>query len=415
MPMPANHRFAAALFSIGLPTPAFVTFRPSAWFLHWPVMFAGALILALVLKASLASAPSFLRKAVKIAIAVCLLQGFVMFLDWKPFLTAFGLTRNEIFWPVMGAILIWLLSIVWILFSQPRAAAVGSSYFQLWKGRLGLRAHRLCFRDVAGLEHEKEQIRQVAQSCLQAAKYRRYGVVRNGRRSQTPALIWAYQNEWSSAASSQWATVWALLPFVESGILPTEIRQDLVTTLLLLARGQIAAVDDSTSLLPLHIDGQGRGRGQAVFATAVGIVLWRTLEVASNAAQFTRDEARMNVTELVKRLQLRRPSLIGSPAIHKVDNPKTLESYLAWAGLCLAAASLGTSIRLTRVRRLLRLAKQLGVANGKGPQEALPAIVDASAIFDANTSVAVAAAATRVAELETTVRLSRIEIKAIRN
>ena len=84
MPMPANHRLPAALFSIGLPTPALVVLRPSAWFLHWPVMFAGALILALVLKASLASARSFLRKAVKIGIAVCLLQGFVMFLDWKP-------------------------------------------------------------------------------------------------------------------------------------------------------------------------------------------------------------------------------------------------------------------------------------------------------------------------------------------
>jgi hypothetical protein len=35
-----------------------------------------------------------------------------MFLDWKPFMAAFGLTRRETFWPVLGAIVIWFLSVV---------------------------------------------------------------------------------------------------------------------------------------------------------------------------------------------------------------------------------------------------------------------------------------------------------------
>ena len=180
MSVQANHRFAAALFFNGVPTSVLTLPRPAAWFLHWPVMFAGAFILGLVLRVFPTSAPAFLRKLVKIAIAVCLLQGFVMFLDWKPFLTAFGLTRSDIFWPVMGAILIWLVSVVWILFSRPRAAAIGTGISGLWKRWLWPRVHRLCFRDVAGLEHEKEQIRQLVQSCLHSAKYRRYGVVRNG-------------------------------------------------------------------------------------------------------------------------------------------------------------------------------------------------------------------------------------------
>ena len=112
------------LFLIGLPFGILVALAPREWFLNWPAMFAGTALLAFVVRIPLASAPSFLRKTVWIATTVCLLQGFVMFLDWKPFMTAFSLTRRETFWPVLGAIVLWFFAVVWIVRSRPKAAAV---------------------------------------------------------------------------------------------------------------------------------------------------------------------------------------------------------------------------------------------------------------------------------------------------
>jgi transitional endoplasmic reticulum ATPase len=143
-------------------------------------MFAGAALLAFVAKVPLAFAPSFLRKIVRIAIAVCLLQGFVMVLDWKPFMTAFGLARRETFWPVLGAIVIWFCSVVWIVLSRPRAAAIGAGNAQAPMRWLRPNAQRPRFSDVGGMEEAKEHIRQLVQTRLQPGKYRRYGVVRNG-------------------------------------------------------------------------------------------------------------------------------------------------------------------------------------------------------------------------------------------
>ncbi len=143
-------------------------------------MFAGVLLLAILLRVPLNLAPSFLRKVVKIAIAVCLLQGFVMFLDWEPFKTAFGLTRRETFGPVLGAIVIWFVAVVWIVLSRPKAAGIGILSSQGQARLFGSSPRRLRFSDVGGMEEAKDQIRQLVQSRLQPGKYRRYGVVRNG-------------------------------------------------------------------------------------------------------------------------------------------------------------------------------------------------------------------------------------------
>jgi len=168
------------LLLIGVPIGLLVALGPPEWFLNWPAMFAGAAVLAFAAKVPLAFAPSFLRKIVRIAIAVCLFQGFVMFLDWKPFMTAFGLTRRETFWPALGGIIIWFFSVVWIVFSRPRAAAIGAGNAQAPLRWLRPNAQRPRFSDVGGMEEAKEQIRQLVQSRLQPGKYRRYGVVRNG-------------------------------------------------------------------------------------------------------------------------------------------------------------------------------------------------------------------------------------------
>ena len=168
------------LLLIGLPVGLLIALGPREWLLNWPAMLGGAALLAFVARVPLASAPSFLRKIAWIATTALVLQGLVMFLDWKPFMAAFGLTRRETFGPVLGAILIWFFAVVWIVFSRPRAAAIGTGNAQApmrW-ARANMRRPR--FSDVGGMEEAKEQIRQLVQSRLQPAKYRRYGVVRNG-------------------------------------------------------------------------------------------------------------------------------------------------------------------------------------------------------------------------------------------
>ena len=172
---------AVTLFLIGLPVGVLVALAPREWFLNWSAMFAGAALLAFVARVPLGSAPSFLRKILWIATTVCLLQGFVMFLEWKPFMTAFGLTRRETFWPVLGAIVIWFFAVLWIVFSRPSVAAViGAGNSRAPMRWLRGNVQRPRFSDVGGMEEAKEQIRQLIQSRLHPAKYRRYGVVRNG-------------------------------------------------------------------------------------------------------------------------------------------------------------------------------------------------------------------------------------------
>jgi ABC-type nickel/cobalt efflux system permease component RcnA len=64
------------------------------------------------------------KKVVRLGISVCLLYGFWMLMNWKLLwvvLGPLGLTRREAgFWLMLGAILIWWVSVLWIVFSRPR-------------------------------------------------------------------------------------------------------------------------------------------------------------------------------------------------------------------------------------------------------------------------------------------------------
>jgi len=181
------------LLLIVLPIGVLAALGPREWFLNWPVMFVGAALLTGILMGPLTAAPSFLRKIAQLGVSVCLLQGLVMFLDWKPFMTAIGLTRRETFFLVMLAIMIWFSAVLWIVFSKPKRAAVGGRLGQEVRHSLRNQVPRealpesataevphLRFADVGGMEKEKEQIRQLVQAQLNPGKYNRYGVVRNG-------------------------------------------------------------------------------------------------------------------------------------------------------------------------------------------------------------------------------------------
>ncbi len=180
------------LLLILLPIGALLALGPREWFLNWPVMFVGAAFLMGILMGPLTAAPLFLRKIAQLGVSVCLLEGLVMLLDWKPFMTAFGVTRRETFFLVMLAILIWFSAVLWIVFSKPRVGVggrLGQEVRHSLRNQVPCEAPpesstaevpRLRFADVGGMEREKEQIRQLVQAQLNPDKYNRYGVVRNG-------------------------------------------------------------------------------------------------------------------------------------------------------------------------------------------------------------------------------------------
>jgi hypothetical protein len=98
------------------------TFRER--FLAWLAIFAGTLWLMILLRGRPSRVLRIVKKAVRLGISVCLLYGFWMLMNWKLLLVVLGplgLTRREGgFWLMLGAILIWWVSVLWILFSRRR-------------------------------------------------------------------------------------------------------------------------------------------------------------------------------------------------------------------------------------------------------------------------------------------------------
>jgi hypothetical protein len=93
-------------------------------FLAWLAILAGTLWLMILLRGRSSRLAWVAKKAVKVGLSVCLLYGFWMLMNWKLLwvvLGPLGLTRRETgFWLMLGAILIWWVSVLWILFSRRR-------------------------------------------------------------------------------------------------------------------------------------------------------------------------------------------------------------------------------------------------------------------------------------------------------
>ncbi len=93
-------------------------------FLAWLAIFAGTLWLMIVLRGRSSRLAWVVKKGVRVGLSVCLLYGFWMLMNWRPLwelLAPFGLTRQETgFWLMLGAILIWWVSALWIVFSRPK-------------------------------------------------------------------------------------------------------------------------------------------------------------------------------------------------------------------------------------------------------------------------------------------------------
>lgn len=179
-----------------------VAARFSEWMLSRLAIFAGLFLLVAVLRGPRSALRWFLWKLVRLGISVCLLYGFWTLLNWGSFwsfVKPFGWTRNRTGFPlILAAILIWWVSVFWILFSRrkPHRIAVPNgppqavlSHSQssapnpasvIPRQQAPPRVPQLRFADVGGLEEEKRQIRELVQSRIEPGKYKKYGVVRNG-------------------------------------------------------------------------------------------------------------------------------------------------------------------------------------------------------------------------------------------
>lgn len=191
-----GQRTILALILIGLPIAFAIVLGPSAGFLNWPVMSATALVLTLVLRGPLAEAPSPLRKVIKVAISFSLLIALTRLLYWHPLWAMLGVSSLDLGrarpWLMVISVLGWWVAVFCIIFSRSkmrRAVAGGfesQSESQSIRGGSSDARSRVSnippvrFSDVGGVEEAKDQIRQLVQARLDATKYKRYGIVRNG-------------------------------------------------------------------------------------------------------------------------------------------------------------------------------------------------------------------------------------------
>jgi transitional endoplasmic reticulum ATPase len=175
-----------------VPIAAVAAFGPPKWFINWLVMLAASIVLAQILRGPLAEAPSFLRKCVKLAISFCLLIAFTKLLYWKPLWAMLAPPVAESSqaraWIMVISVLGWWVAVFWIIFSRPKdrraVAGVVQSRGVSDTSNAGAcsvsTVPRVRFSEVGGLEQAKEQIGQLVRGQLEPAKYKPYGVVRNG-------------------------------------------------------------------------------------------------------------------------------------------------------------------------------------------------------------------------------------------
>ncbi|MCK4546975.1 MAG: hypothetical protein KAW17_05970, partial [Candidatus Eisenbacteria sp.] len=172
------------------------------------------------------------------------------------------------------------------------------------------------------------------------------------------ARIWADSYEYGVDVNTQWAAVWALLPCLLVPGTPRELSDRLDKTIrrFLLAYSSTTADE---SLLPSRVGKDGRGSGSHVFATAMGVVAWRVLELHNTGtATHARIDAAQQTLRMLRRLTGCWPGVIESPSKATAADPLTTEGYFAWAGLCLASTSLGARIAEDDCRKAVGIAKE---------------------------------------------------------
>jgi hypothetical protein len=232
-------------------------------------------------------------------------------------------------------------------------------------------------------------------------------LIADGATATKAARVWTNSYEYGMDANNQWATVWAILPSVVSSELPTSLRRELELTLRMLLVAQDMSATGGDRLLAGAINIDGEGIGQHVFATAIAELAWRTLEVYGlDDTMPQKQEARYYSERTLKRLLGVGRRILELPSLHNESQPLELEGYFAWAGLCLAGASLGIHISSVDAHKFFDLVRQLeavDVASENELEKKYAVLIDAKGLLDSETSAIVARALSRISSLYQTV------------
>src|SRR5205085_12002479 len=141
-------------------------------------------------------------------------------------------------------------------------------------------------------------------------------------------------------------------------------RQILERVLRQFLLAQSAAEPTGNNLLPSEIDKSGNGIGKHVFGSALALAAWRTLEIDElSTLPRDKEQATTNAKRMVQRIVNSLLEILELPSKHPPDKTESLEGYLGWAGLCLAAASMGINISPDDCQRGLSLAQELDTMN----------------------------------------------------
>jgi hypothetical protein len=218
------------------------------------------------------------------------------------------------------------------------------------------------------------------------------------------ALRWSNPYGYGLDVTNQWGTAWGILPFI-SGALPAQgsqipLRDGLRQFLL----AQAAIACDGGTLLPNSMDAAGKGSGQYVFGTAIAILGWRTLELFAEDTEGM-EEAAFHGRSMTERLLGNWSGALELPSTTASGDSLALEGYLAWAGLLLAAGSVGIQLGADEAQHALLLAgameARLNAASVDGASAAVTSLVMDSGLLAPETIPPVARSVVRVSQLAT--------------
>lgn len=271
----------------------------------------------------------------------------------------------------------------------------------------------------------------VARALLQAARtsgiprsIRRHAMTRYvevlhelvdmAKRAHHSALAWVDPYDWGGSANTQWACVWALLPMTMDPVTPGALRSSVGHVIRALLLAQDASAPDGGRGLPSRVDISGAGTGLHVFATAISSVAWSNLAAHSEGGMHHIALNQSYAQKGICRLLSTAKQLLEQPSCFEKSDPLSLEGYFAWAGLLLAAASVGISISEGDTIRILKTAEDMERLSARyfDKDTLHTQFVDCCkqrGLFDSDTCEVVARSAARVATLYNQVRSADVE------
>jgi hypothetical protein len=235
------------------------------------------------------------------------------------------------------------------------------------------------------------------------SKYRKNleALISSGNSAVTPSRIWAHSYGYHVETFNQWGALWWILPSITLQDTPLKLRQALDSISRRFLLTQSAAEATGFSLLPNKLDNLGQGLGKQVFGTSMALVSWRTLELyGPRSTPHDKEQPQRMLNRIINSA----PEIIESPCFHTDEEPESLEGYLAWAGLCLVAASLGIHNTPEDCQKALSLVEELTNAtkdelSPEQLQEFYQGVINGNGLFTNLTALSVAKAATRVTML----------------